>query len=239
MAADRLLTIEGLGTQERRLPLRRFGASLHLKQIEARLAETQRALICAFSQMLDLKDLNTGAHSTRLAEWGVRVAQELSVEPAFVPDVETACLLHDIGKVGVPDSILNKPGKLDPDEMELIQRHPAYGWAILRVLPGFERVSLYVLHHHERYDGQGYPGRLGGNDVPIGSRIVSVVDAFDAMVSSRPYRAGLSLAEACRRLQQAAGSQFDPEVVRSFVAIAETGLPEIIAATGTAALCTA
>src|SRR5262249_41378266 len=154
----------------------------------------------ALNQMLDLKDLNTGFHSTRLAEWALRVAQELRLDESCLADIEIAALLHDIGKVGVPDSILRKPAKLSDDEYALMKKHPEYGWAIVRLFPEFERAGLFVLHHHEGYDGKGYPGRLKGAVIPIGARIVSVIDAFDAMLSSRPYRSGLPYEEAIRRL---------------------------------------
>jgi HD-GYP domain-containing protein (c-di-GMP phosphodiesterase class II) len=142
--------------------------------------------------------------------------------------------LHDIGKVGVPDVILNKPGRLTTEEYEVVKRHPEFGWTVIRNLPGFEQTSLYVLHHHENFDGTGYPSRLKGWETPIGARILSVIDAFDAMVSSRPYRAGMPLDEAIRRLHQASGTQFDPDVVQSFVRFAQSELPAVLEAVGVA-----
>ncbi len=185
------------------------------------------------NQLLDLKDLGTGVHSTRLAEWAIRVAQEMGISESGLHDIEVAALLHDIGKIGVPDSILNKPGRLDNQEFDLMKKHPEYGWAVLRILPGLELASLYVLHHHERVDGKGYPGGLQGNEIPIGARIVCVIDAFDAMVSSRPYRRGLPPEEAIRRLHQDSGTQFDSAVVNAFVPIAEADLQAVFAAAGT------
>src|SRR5438270_13227460 len=102
--------------------------------------------------------------------------------------MEVAALLHDIGKVGIPDSILRKPGRLDEEEYSLMKKHPEYGWAVLRMLPGFERAALDILHLHEFFDGKGYPAGLTSTEIRIVSRIVSVTDAFDAIVSSRPYR---------------------------------------------------
>ncbi len=173
--------------------------SLRVKQVEEQVTTLRSSVICAFNQLLDLKDLNTGVHSTRLAEWGMRVGQELGLEEAELQNLEVAALLHDIGKVGIPDSILKKPGRLDPDEYALMKKHPEYGWAVLRMLPGFERPALDILHHHENFDGKGYPAGLKELEIPVVSRIVSVIDAFDAMVSSRPYRVGLPYEEAVRR----------------------------------------
>jgi HD-GYP domain-containing protein (c-di-GMP phosphodiesterase class II) len=210
-----------------------FSTALRDKELEQQLSTLRASLICAFNQLLDLKDLNTGYHSTRLAEWGVRVAQELGMEESTFEDVEITALLHDIGKIGVPDSILRKPAKLTAEEYELMKKHPEYGWAIVRLLPGFERVGHFILHHHESFDGKGYPGGLQGPEIPLGARIISVIDAFDAMVSSRPYRHGLPVEEALRRLILASGKQFDPEVTQCFIQIAQAEMLAVFAATGT------
>jgi HD-GYP domain-containing protein (c-di-GMP phosphodiesterase class II) len=139
---------------------------------------------------------------------------------------------HDIGKIGVPDAILNKAGRLSEEEFAVAKRHPEFGWAVIRNLPGLELASLYVLHHHENFDGSGYPAKLRGSEIPIGSRIVSVIDAFDAMVSTRPYRAGMPLEAAVRRLIQSSTTQFDPQVVSSFLGIAEAEMPSVLNAVG-------
>ncbi|HEY2546268.1 MAG TPA: HD-GYP domain-containing protein [Candidatus Acidoferrum sp.] len=207
--------------------------SLRIKQAEEQVAALRSSVICAFNQLLDLKDLNTGVHSTRLAEWGLRVGQELGLEEPELQNLEVAALLHDIGKVGIPDAILKKPGKLDPDEYALMKKHPEYGWAVLRMLPGFERSSLDILHHHESFDGKGYPAGLRETEIPIVSRIVCVIDAFDAMVSSRPYRAGLPVEEAARRLVQCSGTQFDAAVVKCFLSFAPAEMATVFAAAGT------
>jgi HD-GYP domain-containing protein (c-di-GMP phosphodiesterase class II) len=207
--------------------------TLRLKQAEEQVSALRTSVICAFNQLLDLKDLNTGVHSTRLAEWGMRVGQELGLEEAALKNLEVAALLHDIGKVGIPDAILKKPGRLDPDEYALMKKHPEYGWAVLRMLPGFERAALDILHHHESFDGTGYPAGLKETEIPIVSRIVSVIDAFDAMVSSRPYRKGLPFEEAVRRLILASGTQFDPVVVQCFLSFAQVEMATVFAAAGT------
>jgi len=203
-----------------------------VKELQTQLLAVRTSVICALNQLLDLKDLNTGVHSTRLAEWAVRIGRDLGLDEDCLRDLEVAAILHDIGKIGTPDAILKKPSKLTDDERAVIQKHPEYGWAVLRVVPGFERVSLFVLHHHETYDGTGYPAKLRGDEIPIGSRIVSVMDAFDAMISSRPYRRGLPIDEAIRRLEAGTGSQFDPIVTPKFIAMASRGASTVFDATG-------
>jgi len=205
---------------------------LRIRELETEILNFRTALVCSFNQLLDLRDLNTGVHSTRLAEWGLRVARDLGVPETCMSDLEMGALLHDIGKIGVPDQILNKPGRLTPEEYEVVKRHPEFGWTVIRNLPGMEQTSLYVLHHHENFDGTGYPARLKSAEIPIGSRIVSVIDAFDAMVSSRPYRDGMPVDEALRRLVEASGTQFDPSVIESFLSIAKTEMPSVLAAVG-------
>jgi HD-GYP domain-containing protein (c-di-GMP phosphodiesterase class II) len=206
---------------------------LKIKLVEEQVLALRSSAICAFNQLLDLKDLNTGVHSTRLAEWGMRVGQELGLEDSVLQNLEIAALLHDIGKVGIPDAILRKPAKLEADEYALMKKHPEYGWAVLRMLPGFERAALDILHHHESFDGKGYPAGLKETEIPIVSRIVSVIDAFDAMVSSRPYRKGLPYEEAVRRLIEASGTQFDPVVVQCFLSFAQAEMAGVFAAAGT------
>ena len=161
---------------------------LRIKELEEQHLTFRNSLICAFNQLLDLKDISTGVHSTRLAE---------------------------------------------SEERSLINRHPEYSWSILRLFPGLEDASLYALHHHENVDGTGYPAGLKGDDIPIVSRIVSVIDAYDAMVSNRCYRKGLPHAEATRRLLESAGTQFDTNVVNTFIPIAEQEAGEVFAAAGT------
>jgi HD-GYP domain-containing protein (c-di-GMP phosphodiesterase class II) len=206
--------------------------NIKVKELQTQLLAVRTSVICAMNQLLDLKDLNTGVHSTRLAEWAVRIGRDLGLDDECLRDLEAAAILHDIGKIGVPDAILRKPAKLTEEEYAVIKKHPEYGWAVLRAVPGFERVSLFVLHHHEAFDGKGYPAGLRGDEIPIGSRIVSVMDSFDAMVSSRPYRKGLPLEEAIRRLQAEIGKQFDPIVTPKFIALAGAGASEVFDATG-------
>ena len=205
---------------------------LRVKELEEQQRSLLRSVVCGFNQLLDLRDLNTGIHSTRLAEWSVRVARKLGLPDSELYQLEVAALLHDIGKIGIPDAILRKEGKLTDDERALMNKHPEYSWSILRLFPGFAKASLYALHHHESFDGRGYPGGLKGDEIPIGSRIVSVIDAYDAMISNRCYRKGLSHEEAVRRLSAGSGTQFDPSVVRAFLEIAGKEVANVFAATG-------
>jgi HD-GYP domain-containing protein (c-di-GMP phosphodiesterase class II) len=206
---------------------------LRVKELEEQQLGLRNSVICAFNQLLDLKDISTGVHSTRLAEWALRVAREMNIPDSRSYQVEVAALLHDIGKVGVPDAILKKNGPLTPEERAIINRHPEYSWSILRLFPGLEEASLYALHHHESMDGTGYPAGLKGQDIPLVSRIISVIDAYDAMVSNRCYRKGLPHEEAVSRLLKASGTQFDGEVVQTFIPIAEKEAADVFAAAGT------
>ena len=206
---------------------------LRLKELEEQQAAFRNSLVCAFNQLLDLKDLNTGVHSTRLAEWAIRVARALNIPEEHMYQVEVAALLHDIGKIGVPDAILKKPGPLTAEERALMNKHPEYSWSILRLVPGLEQASLYALHHHESVDGSGYPAHLKGSNIPLVSRIVCVIDAYDDMISHRCYRKGVGHEEATRRLRASAGTQFDTEVVKIFIPIAEAEADDVFAAAGT------
>ena len=170
--------------------------SIRIKQVEEQVSALRTSVICAFNQLLDLKDLNTGVHSTRLAEWGMRVGQELGLDESELQNLEVVALLHDIGKVGVPDSILKKPAKLDDEEYALMKKHPEYGWAVLRMLPDSNaRLSKFFTTTSPSTARVPRAG-LKTTEIPIVSRIVTVIDAFDAMVSSRPYRKGLPHEEA-------------------------------------------
>jgi HD-GYP domain-containing protein (c-di-GMP phosphodiesterase class II) len=209
------------------------GLVLRVKELEEQHLAFRNSVVCAFNQMLDLKDINTGVHSTRLAEWALRMARKMEIPEERLYQVEVAALLHDVGKIGVPDAILKKPGTLTPEERALINRHPEYSWSILRLFPGLEEASLYALHHHESVDGTGYPAGLKGNDIPLVSRIICVIDAFDAMISNRCYRQGLSHTEAIARLQRSSGTQFDPTILQAFIPIAEQEAADVFAAAGT------
>lgn len=166
---------------------------------------------------LDAKDSYTCGHSDRVAEFARLTAQAMGVNARGCEQVHMAGLLHDIGKVGIPDHILNKPAAVTDEEMEIIRQHPVTGYEILRHLSSFEYVLPAVLHHHEAFDGSGYPHGLHGNAIPLSARILAVADSWDAMTSSRSYRAGMSPDRATAILQDGAGQQWDPQCVEAFL----------------------
>jgi diguanylate cyclase (GGDEF)-like protein len=178
---------------------------------------TQTHVISALATALLERDRYTGEHSEFVVDMARTVAAALGLDPIEVERVRHASRLHDIGKVAIPDHILNKPGPLTDDEWELMREHPAIGERILRAIPGMGGVARIVRHEHERFDGGGYPDGLRGDTIPIGSRIILACDAYHAMTSNRPYRCGLSHAEAVAELVRCSGSQFDPKVVAALV----------------------
>jgi diguanylate cyclase (GGDEF)-like protein len=171
---------------------------------------------------VDTKDRYTKRHSDDVARYGVFLAQRLGLEPDVIRTIHTAGLLHDVGKIGIPDSILRKPGKLTSDEFEVVKQHVALGDMIVRDLPDIDVIRSAIRNHHERWDGDGYLDRLAGESIPLIARILAVGDAFSAMTTTRPYRKALDLREALTRLEDAAGSQLDEALVRIFVTGIET-----------------
>ncbi|MET1232866.1 MAG: diguanylate cyclase [Candidatus Limnocylindrales bacterium] len=174
---------------------------------------------------IDTKDRYTKRHSDDVARYGLFLAEQLGVEPELRRTLYFAGLLHDVGKIGIPDTILRKPAALTADEYAIVKQHVALGDLIVRELPDIEAVRAGVRHHHERWDGTGYLDGLAGEDIPLVARILAVGDAFSAMTTSRPYRKALSTEEALRRLIDAADSQLDPSLVPIFVAAMES-LPD-------------
>lgn len=170
---------------------------------------------------MDAKDPYTRGHSMRVARYAKLLAEAMGLSEDQVEEIERAAALHDVGKLAVPDPILNKPGRLTADELLVIQRHPLLGGAMLNQIEGIGCARDWVLHHHERWDGQGYPHQLVGAGIPLASRIIAVVDAYDAMTSDRPYRQALRHEDACRELAESSGSQLDPVVVHAFLKLAE------------------
>lgn len=173
---------------------------------------TMKALALA----LEAKDPYTAGHSERVRQMAARLAQRLEMSDEDIQHIANGCILHDIGKIGINREILNKPGNLEGEEMEVVRQHPRLGHAIVLPLGLNPAVSSIVRLHHERYDGGGYPDGLAGEDIPKAVRVVAICDAFDAMTSDRPYRRSLPRKEAFHRLQEAAGSQFDPYLVDEF-----------------------
>jgi HD-GYP domain-containing protein (c-di-GMP phosphodiesterase class II) len=181
-------------------------------------------LVRALVSAMEAKDAYTRGHSERVARFACRLGQELGLGEEACQQLNLMGLLHDIGKIGVRDAVLQKPGRLTEEEFAEIKRHPDLASAILHELESLHEVMPGVEHHHERYDGQGYPDALAGEQIPLTARILAVADAYDAMTSDRPYRTGIPQAEAEAILRQGVGSQWDPDIVETFLRI----MPEII-----------
>jgi diguanylate cyclase (GGDEF)-like protein len=181
------------------------------------LASGHGDVIAALASALGERDRYTGEHSESVVELTARVGAELALDAEEIARVRTAALLHDIGKVGVPDEILHKPGPLDNREWEIMRQHPVIGERIVRAIPGMGAIARIVRHEHERWDGGGYPDGLAGEAIPVGARIILACDAYHAMTSDRPYRRAMSHREAVAELTANAGSQFDPNVIEALV----------------------
>jgi diguanylate cyclase (GGDEF)-like protein len=193
--------------------------SLELSQLQQLAEGPDRAAryraAASLAKAVDARDVYTGSHSERVGELSARIARRLAIDEPQVELIRLAGSLHDLGKLAIPEEILRKPGALNESERLVLQRHPQIGYRMLESL-GVEPIADWVLHHHERWDGAGYPDRLRGEEIPIGARIIFVADAFDAMTSERVYRKPLSEREALEELERCAGSQFDPAIVEAF-----------------------
>jgi HD-GYP domain-containing protein (c-di-GMP phosphodiesterase class II) len=175
------------------------------------------AQVEALAAAMDMRDQRTARHSEDVVDLARAVGQLLALEPASLLELEFAARLHDVGKIQVPDAVLNKPGPLEPHENEVIRCHATWGSETLSRIPGLEAVATIVRFHHERWDGAGYPDGLSGTRIPLASRIISVCDAYGAMTCDRPYRRALDPSDAVDEIQAGSGSQFDPEVVRALL----------------------
>src|SRR4051794_8425744 len=178
---------------------------------------TVQAHVEALAAAMDMRDRRTARHSEDVVDLARQVGGLLELEPASLLELEFAARLHDVGKIQVPDAVLNKPGPLDADENDVIRCHAAWGAETLSRIPGLEAVATIVRFHHERWDGAGYPDGLRGSRIPLASRIISVCDAYGAMTCDRPYRAALHPDEALEEIRAGSGSQFDPAVVRALI----------------------
>jgi diguanylate cyclase (GGDEF)-like protein/putative nucleotidyltransferase with HDIG domain len=181
--------------------------------------------VYALVSAVEARDPYTYGHSKKVNTYAVALAEAVGLSSDDVSKLSTAALLHDIGKIGVPDTVLNKKGKLSGEDWEAIKTHPKLGASIVSNIPNLVPCVSSILHHHERWDGGGYPEGLKGEDIPLGARILAVVDSFEAMTSARPYRPAWSLEEVVKELRQSAGTQFDPKLVEVFIGIIEAGLP--------------
>jgi putative nucleotidyltransferase with HDIG domain len=180
----------------------------------------------AFALAVEAKDPYTHGHSRRVSILAERVAREMARSEAECEMVRIAGILHDVGKIGVPESVLAKPGKVTTDEYDVFKRHSQIGFRIVSAVKELDAVARAILHHHERYDGAGYPQGLSGDAVPVLSRILSVCDTYDAMTSDRPYRRGVPHRASIEELVRCSGTQFDPECVEAFIRLYDEAPPE-------------
>jgi response regulator RpfG family c-di-GMP phosphodiesterase len=220
---------------KRRLEMarQRYRKSLE-KRVREKTAELSRALhevensynttLYALVAALDAREHETSDHSQRVVRYTLAIADQLGVAQAQLPDIARGALLHDIGKIGIPDAILLKPGPLTPQEWEEMRRHPQIGWTIIKSIAFLAVPAEIVLAHQERWDGGGYPGKLKGEAIPLGARIFAIADTLDAITSDRPYRKRQTFGAARAEVKRCAGTQFDPVCVEAFLKLSEADL---------------
>ena len=179
------------------------------------------ATVRALANAVEARDAYTGKHAERVAAYGLAIARAGDLAMADDPEIEFGFLLHDIGKVAIPDAILFKPEPLTEVERAVMERHPIIGWEILRDVDFLDEAKLVVRHHHERWDGAGYPDGLAGHEIPLAARVFGVADTFDALTTDRPYRPGMDASQARAVIADNAGTQFDPDIVEAFYDVVE------------------
>jgi putative nucleotidyltransferase with HDIG domain len=222
LAAHRLFAV----TRKQQEALTSLGAA------NERLERANLSFAVALVATLDARDRYTAGHSEAVAMYARDIAAEMGWSVADQQLVDLCGLVHDIGKIGLPPGLLEKPGALTPEERLQMEEHSAIGERILANVEDYAEIAVIVRHHHERWDGGGYPDGLAGEKIPLISRILAVADAYDAMTSHRPYRAALPGVEARRRLRESSGSQFDPSVVTAFDAVLDRAKPHYLAGRG-------
>lgn len=190
---------------------------IQLQSALSQLEVASMATIRALADALDAKCDYTSGHSLRVSRYAVTIGKKIGLTEAELRDLEIAGILHDIGKIGVPESILWKPARLDPEEQSIMSVHPVRSAQMIDEIPQLARSAVWVRHHHEYLDGSGYPDHLTGDNIPVGARIILVADAYDAMTSDRPYRKSIGYERASAELRKYAGRQFDPEMVEALL----------------------
>jgi putative nucleotidyltransferase with HDIG domain len=224
---EQLMNTVGRALENRRLKIENRTYQTNLESlVEARTDQLQEALrdlersyditLQALGDALDLKDRETEGHSKRVTAFTMAIARHMGLPPDEVAMIARGAFLHDIGKMAIPDKILNKPGKLDPDEITIMREHCFKGYQIVKKIPFLSDACDIIYSHQEKFDGTGYPRGLKGKEIPLGARIFSVADTLDAITSDRPYRPARPLAVARKEIQDWSGRQFDPEVVEVF-----------------------
>jgi putative nucleotidyltransferase with HDIG domain len=204
-------------------------------QLQAAIRDLERSYDITLETLgdaLDMKDRETEGHSKRVTAFTIAIARAMGLPREQINTIARGAFLHDIGKIAIPDKILNKPGKLEPDEMTIMKEHAYRGYLIVKKIPFLAEAAEIVYSHQERFDGSGYPRGIKGKEIPLGARIFSVADTLDAITSDRPYRAARSLGAARKEIQDWAGRQFDPEVVEVFLQMSDDVFEELRRAIG-------
>lgn len=191
-----------------------------LEEANAELVEKNLQIISALAEAVEIKDSVTGNHSKNVMNLSIELAKELDVsDPAELEAIKYGAILHDIGKIGIPEHILNKPGKLDDKEFEIMKKHTIFGEKIIKTIPGWDLVADVIRHHHENWDGSGYPDGLKDGEISLRAQIVAIVDVFVALTEDRPYRKGLSVEKAIEIMKEMVGSKFSPELFEKFIMV--------------------
>ncbi len=217
---------------EKELQLERYAADLRetFKEERARaqeLRESYMLTVRALASAVEARDAYTGRHAERVAAYGLQLADAYGMRLGDEPEIEFGFLLHDAGKVAVPDAILFKPGRLTTDERRIIEQHPVTGSEIVRDIEFLGAARDVIRHHHERWDGTGYPDGLAGDDIPISARIFAVADTLDALTTNRPYRRASTIAQARVIILQSVGTHFDPAVIEAFREVSDEQIERI------------
>jgi ribonuclease P protein subunit RPR2 len=215
------LALEEARAADKERQLERYAADLRetFKEERARTQELHRsymATVRALANAVEARDAYTGKHAERVAAYALRIAAAAGLELAGDREIEFGFLLHDVGKVAVPDAILFKPGRLTAEERLVIEQHPVTGFQIVREIDFLGQARDVIRHHHERFDGSGYPDGLRGEAIPLSARVFAVADVLDALTTARPYRAASSIAAARAMIEAGSASQFDPAIIAAF-----------------------
>jgi putative nucleotidyltransferase with HDIG domain len=232
LAAEGGAVIEQDELRQKERQLERYASDLRetFKAERARAEELQHSYVAtvrALTNAVEARDAYTAKHAERVAAYGLELAHRVDPGVAADPQTEFGFLLHDVGKVAIPDGILHKQDPLADAERQLMRRHPVIGAEIVGGVPFLERAAAIVRAHHERFDGSGYPDGLAGDDIPLPARIFAVADAFDAITTDRPYRPAATLSEARYAIAEGAGTQFDPRVVEALAELPDEDLERI------------
>jgi HD-GYP domain-containing protein (c-di-GMP phosphodiesterase class II) len=217
---------------EKEQQLERYAADLRetFKEERARAQELRRSYMLtvrALAGAVEARDAYTGRHAERVAAYGLQIASAAGMQLGDEPQIEFGFLLHDAGKVAVPDAILFKPGPLTPPERAIIEQHPLTGWEIVRDIEFLGAARDVIRSHHERWDGNGYPDGLAGTEIPLSARVFAVADTLDALTTTRPYRRASSFARARAIITRDSGTHFDPEIIAAYESLPDSRLEQI------------